>query len=191
MSLDAPINRIPGVEVFVSAVTEFLYGKSGPGCTPITSLPDPYRNALQCPQTATLVAYLHNARSIGLDMQDLLVHESPFYNPTTSASDDPQTLLAAVRKPWIPMHLQPTLPQILMQHHPWLDVLPFPALRARAIMLGSSTPQLFHPMELKKDIFTGIYCQRHCDRTGTGQPWDMGSWKATPWFLKKWRLLIG
>lgn len=29
------------------------------------------------------------------------------------------------------------------------------------------------------------------DATGSGAPWDLRSWEAAPWFMKKWWILIG
>ena len=45
------------------------------------------------------------------------------------------------------------------------------------------------------DIIRGGLVCRH-DRSkielgnGNGQPWDMRSWEAAPWFVKKWKILI-
>jgi hypothetical protein len=105
-------------------------------------------------------------------------------------ADDTASLLAIARKPWIPTHLQPTLAQILFPHYPYLDLLPFPIMRERAITFAS----MFNPMELKLDIFrNGLACYPHSrngDSFSSKQPWDIGSWEVKPWFLKKWRLLM-
>lgn len=178
----------PGFEETISSTLKFL---SDHHTRPSTPLPDPYRNTMTCSMTAMLLAFLANATCIGFSINDLRAHKSPFYNASASPSDDPHTLLDAARKPWIPIYLQPSLPQILYPHHPYLDLLPFPALRARAIMLGAAKPQLFCPMALKKDVFKeGLACLRD-DERGNRQPWDMASWKTAPWFASKWRLLLG
>ena len=191
---NAPFNQIPGAEEIIYSTARFVYGCQilpGPRAGSTNSLPDPYINAILCSLGATLLAYFHNARCIGLEHQDILINRSPFYKPNTTMADDTQALLAAARKPWIPLYLQPTLPQILFPHHPYLDLLPFPTLRARAITFGATSPQFFDWMELKKDVFRdGLYCFRDHDRGGSKQPWDVQSWEAAPWFSKKWRLLM-
>ena len=185
-------SKPPGLRDIISSTSKFLYGYRTPTTTHSTPtpLPNPYINSLNYTETAIILAMFHNARCVGLEIQDLM-HKSPFYRPNTTMVDDPQALLAAARKPWIPIHLQPTLPQILIPHHPYLDLLPFPALRDRIITLAATAPQLFHPMDLKKDILRGgLYCNRLCPQPGGRQPWDMRSWEVAPWFLRKWRLLI-
>ncbi len=181
-----------GVQDLISSVSKFMSRNLISTCFP-PSLPDPYIQTLQCPQTATLLAYFHNAVCIGMDLEYLLqIHKSPFHNKNATMSDNPQALLAAARKPWIPANLQPTLPQILIPHHPYLDLLPFPGLRSKAIMLAAMGPGMFDPMELKKDIFReGLFCFAGGSGEAGKQPWDTRSWEAAPWFLKKWRLLFG
>ncbi|RFU72637.1 quinate permease [Trichoderma arundinaceum] len=146
-----------------------------------------------CPQRSKLspfTAYMHIAILLGITLQDLTngKHSSPFYRATT-AEDDPQALLAAAAIPSLPAHLQPTLPQILFPHNSNLDLLPFPVLRARAITLAATTPQLVNPKELKMDILRdGLICwhSRSDNNNGIGQPWDIYSWEAASWFKKKW-----
>lgn len=177
-------NNIPGFQDLVSATTKFIY----PNLVS-SHFPDLYINLLDCSQTATLLAYFQNARCLGLEIQEILNHKSPFYRPDTTMTDDPQTLLAMARKPWIPINLQPTLPQILIPHHPYLDLLPFPTLRARAITLAATMPRLFDPMELKRDIFKeGLFCIYRGSQIQ--QPSDARNWQAAPWFVAKWKLLL-
>lgn len=140
------------------------------------------------------IAYMHIAILLGITLQDLVngKHSSPFYRQTTT-DDDPKALLAAAAIPSLPPHLQPTLPQILFPHNSNLDLLPFPVLRARAITLAATTPQLVNPKELKMDILRdGLICwySRNDGNYGIGQPWDIHSWKAASWFKKKWRMLF-
>jgi len=93
-------------------------------------------------------------------------------------------------QPILPAHLQPTLPQILFPHHAYLDLIPFPVLRARAITLAATRPQLFHPMDLKKDIMQDGLVHLSSEGNGNGKSWDMRYWKMEPLFLKKWRMLV-
>ncbi|OJJ50731.1 hypothetical protein ASPZODRAFT_253711 [Penicilliopsis zonata CBS 506.65] len=158
-----------------------------------TVLADPYLNTLQSSQTSFNLACLHNARSLGISIEEFYTFKcltlcSPFYR-RASPSDDPKTLLASVSDPGAPVHLQPTLAQVLFPHHPMFDLIPLPVLRERAITLAATSPGLFDPLDLKKDILRGgLVCWGGSG--GLGQPWDMRSWEAAPWFLHKWRLLV-
>jgi hypothetical protein len=175
----------------VSATIKFIRQHSIPTNFRLNSLllPDPYKNLLHCPQTSTLMACFQNALCIGMEIQDLLTHRSPFYRPNTTISDDAQTLLTIARKPWMPLNLQPTLPQILIPHHPYLDLIPFPGLRSRAITLATTMPRLFDPMELKMDLFRdGMFWLRQGN--GDSPPWEAKSWQIAPWFVAKWKLLL-
>lgn len=181
----------PAFRDLVSATIKFARQHALPTSFRLNSLilPNPYKNLLHCPQTRTLIAYFHNAQCMGMESQDLLNHRSPFYRPGTTMADDAQALLTVARKPWIPLHLQPTLPQILIPHHPYIDLIPFPGLRSRAITLAATMPQLFNPMELKLDIFKeGMFYLRQDD--WNKPPWDARSWQVAPWFVTKWKLLL-
>lgn len=153
---------------------------------------DPILNVLQFSRTSIFTASLHNARALGITIQQLMTigHYSPFYRPT-KMSDDPRVLLASARNPLYPAHLQPTLPQILYPHHAYLDLLPFPVLRARAITFGMGKSKLFEYADLKRDIVVngGMRCWR-AERGASGHAWDMRSWTVEPWFSDKWRMLL-
>jgi hypothetical protein len=164
-----------------------------------TYLADPYQNAILFSQVTILNICAQNANCLGMAPEDFISDNclslcSPFYRPV-SASDDPVTLLAAVSKPFTPTFLQPTLSQILFPHHPIFDLIPIPGFRERAIMLATTSPALLNSLELKQDIMCGgLVCwgtKHGSNHGGKGQPWDLRSWEAAPWFLKKWRLLVG
>ncbi|KKK23146.1 hypothetical protein P175DRAFT_0527168 [Aspergillus ochraceoroseus IBT 24754] len=163
----------------------------------VPQLPNPYTNRLHTTRTSLLTACMYNALSIGIRMQEFLNYNSmtvcsPFYRPAT-AGDDPKALLAAVSNPSIPIHLRPTLPQVLFPHHPFFDLIPIPVLRARAITLAATSPNLVNTFDLKKDIVEGgLVCWGAVDTANlaSGQPWDLRSWEAAPWFLQKWKLLL-
>ncbi|KAJ0416237.1 hypothetical protein BJY00DRAFT_317122 [Aspergillus carlsbadensis] len=173
-----------------------------------TLLSSPYKNTLQTPKTNLITACLSNASALGISIEEFFSYNcmslcSPFYRQTTSTSVDPQTLLSSVTSsyPAIPAHLRPTLPQILIPHHPLFDLVPIPVLRSRAIILSVTLPHLVDMIELKGDIVEGgLLCLGSgAGRDGanvlgggsvTGQPWEVGSWQIAPWFLKKWKLLL-
>lgn len=192
---DVHVAQIPGFRDIILSTSKFVReGSLSTTChsSSAVTLPDAYINLIQSPVTTTLLAFFHNACCLGIEIKDLLNHKSPFYSPDTTTTTDPQTLLAASRKPWMPTLLHPTLPQILIPHHPYIDLLPFPALRSRAITFAATTPQIFSSMDLKLDILRGgLYYHRSVNRHGCQQPWDIRSWKIESWFLTKWRLLVG
>ncbi|GKZ21816.1 hypothetical protein AbraCBS73388_007731 [Aspergillus brasiliensis] len=163
--------------------------------TSSTYVADPYKNCLQPPKTNLFSACLYNASTIGIGIEDFFSYNcmslcSPFYRPAAS-STDPQKLLSEVSTtyPLVPAHLRPTLPQILIPHHPLFDLIPIPIFRSRAIILSSAVPHLVNIFELKGDIVEGgLLCLG--SGSGSGQPWEVGSWEVAPWFFKKWKLLL-
>lgn len=169
-------------------------GRLQPPIDPL-ALPDMYMNFLWPSRTSLFTAGLQNAITLGITVQDLMTpkYRSPFYRPTSPA-DDPSTLVALASNLAFPLQLQPTLPQILFPHHAFLDLIPLPNFRARAISLGAAIPRLFNAIDLKIDV-VGNEGIRYIGVTNggcivNGDPWDVRSWKVEPWFLKKWRLLL-
>ncbi|KAF5009939.1 hypothetical protein FDECE_3881 [Fusarium decemcellulare] len=172
-------------------------------------LSDIYVNLFQLSPTTLCSALVENALSLGFDLSMFgncgPEFVSPFYEPNISSALDPKTLLqssttsiAAFSDSSIPIHLRPTLAQILIPHHISLDLIPLPFLRERAIMLSAAMPHIFNTWELKLDIYVhgGLTIWREgqskARRDSTSyQPWDMKSWEASPWFLKKWAMVIG
>ncbi|KIM94352.1 hypothetical protein OIDMADRAFT_149434 [Oidiodendron maius Zn] len=162
-----------------------------------TVLPDIHKNSLTLVRTSTLQAYLSNANAmmtIGLSIPALYDESatSPFYRPYISTSQDVEAILATYTSRVV-VHLKPTALQITSFHHPWLDLIPFPAIRERLLKLLSMTPPMIDVMEFKSDVFlkNGLFCWRASEKKGSGQPWDMRSWEAEPWFLRKWWMLMG
>ncbi|OBT66988.1 hypothetical protein VE03_04180 [Pseudogymnoascus sp. 23342-1-I1] len=197
--LDTTIDHGPSLEAL-------LYGTSlSQKLASATRLPSPRLNCIQFYQTTFLRATIHNARSMGfiVEEEDVTMSHclgsSPFYRPVTPA-DDPKQLLAAITRPSTPAHLRPTLAQVLYPHPAFMDLIPIPAFRARAITLAATKPQAFGLWDLKKDMVleeglvpwssTGSSSQSTQMRGRQGQPWDMRSWEAAPWFLRKWRMLV-
>lgn len=197
--LDTTIDHGPGLEAL-------LYGTSlSQKVASASRLPSPRLNCIQFRQTTFLRATIHNAQSMGFIVEeedDTMSHclgSSPYYRPVTPA-DDPRQLLAAITRPSTPAHLRPTLAQVLYPHPAFMDLIPIPAFRARAITLAATKPQAFGLWDLKKDMvleeglvpWSSIGSRSRSTRMsgGQGQPWDMRSWEAAPWFLRKWRMLV-
>ncbi|KAM5347363.1 hypothetical protein ACJ41O_010368 [Fusarium nematophilum] len=169
--------------------------------------PNVYANLLQFVPTTIFSAILHNALSLNFDLQRLADcgpdYMSPFYRPSASLSSDPaellqlSTTLDASFINGIPIHLRPTPAQILIPHHASLDLIPLPFLRDGAIMLSAAMPQNFNLWELKIDIYErgglAIWRQGQSARRAEDayQPWEMKSWEAAPWFLRKWAMVVG
>ncbi|GFF65127.1 hypothetical protein IFM62136_06196 [Aspergillus lentulus] len=127
--------------------------------------------------TLLLTACVYNAAALGISVDQFSSYNcmslcSPFYRPYTAMSADPSSLLAAatVTRPAIPVHLRPTLPQILFPHHPLFDLLPLPALRAKAITFAATAPSLLDAVEFKRDIVErgGIVCSSESVGGGSG-----------------------
>ncbi|KFY46545.1 hypothetical protein V495_02398 [Pseudogymnoascus sp. VKM F-4514 (FW-929)] len=193
--LDTTIGHGPGLEAL-------LHGTSlSQKIASASRLPSPRLNCIQFYQTTFLTATIHNARSMGFIVEEESVTmsqclgSSPFFRPVTPA-DDPKKLLAAITRPSTPAHLRPTLEQVLYPHPGFMDLIPIPAFRARAITLAAARPQAFDLWDLKKDMVLeeglvpwssiGGNPRSGRMRGGQGQPWDMRSWEAAPWFLRKW-----
>lgn len=159
------------------------------------NLADPYINKLNTLRTFFLTGTMYNAECLGMSVEQFFGLNctslgSPWYQEVQSAATDPKSLLADViaANPFIPTHLRPTLPQILIQHHPLFDLIPMADLRSRAIILSATLPHLVDMADLKMDIIDGgLVCK---PGAGSGQPWDLRSWEVSPWFWKKWKLLL-
>lgn len=173
----------------------FLSGLQALGSS--SSLPNAHKNTLTLVRTSTFQAYLTVATAAGIHIPDLYLDStpSPFYHANVTPTSVPNILTRYTSSP-LPSDLRPTAAQILYPHKPWLDLLPFPTLRERALTLSSSAPPMIDLQELKNDIFfnNGLFCwqvSREGRGKGSGHPWDKRSWEAEEWFLKKWWILIG
>ncbi|KAI9737928.1 MAG: hypothetical protein M1834_009298 [Cirrosporium novae-zelandiae] len=166
-------------------------------------LPDPYINHLRINTIALISAYESNAFHIGLTKTELCTDdsESPFYRSNLKDTPPTEKIITAVRKTFqsIKPDLRPLPVQITISHHPYLDILPFPELRHRAISLASTNPAAFDEDQFFWDVLAGgLICWGGCSPSrkesppaGEGVPWDIHSWEAEPWFLKKWRAVTG
>ncbi|KAJ5946536.1 hypothetical protein N7454_003375 [Penicillium verhagenii] len=148
-------------------------------------------NTLQTNYTRTLLALLQNANCLGFDINNIMNCDrrslSPFYSPI-APTDNPQSLVANKFNPSIPIHLQPTMAQILVPHHAALDLIPLPLLRDRAIMLSFSMPEVFDLWDLKLDIYVQHGIELKVD--GDTSPWDRKNWDMKPWFGRKWGMPV-
>lgn len=147
---------------------------------------------------ALISAQLLNMQVIGMT-PDMLWNEdskSLFYNTPrqagikNGASNDVRDLSA------IPLDLRPTTNQFLIPHHPYIDLIPWPTFRSNVLAAISLNPPTINEDDLCMDLANdGVRCWGNTRTSlhgrGEGSPWDSRSWEAAPWFLKKWRCLIG
>lgn len=161
------------------------------------SLPCVYTNHLRIKQFSTVAAIRVNAELLGITFEELTnpATESPFYsNAVMKRSSNlafPPKLLEL--KP----HLQPIDPQIQYSHHAWVDLIPCPIFRQRFIQLTTTNPPMINQHEFCLDVENnglvcwGSYIGEADEVSGAGAPWDIRSWEAQPWFLKKWWFVLG
>ncbi|KAH8684065.1 hypothetical protein BGZ61DRAFT_519676 [Ilyonectria robusta] len=135
-----------------------------------------------------LNAISHNAALLRFRFQGLCRPElvSPFY---LDARHLPNTAPTAAHT--CPEWLRPTVLQVAVRHHPWIDLIPFPRMRdniLRALAAG-----LLDNKELGFDILDVAVAN---DRRNTaslivwGEAWDPRGWEASVPFLQKWGWLL-
>ncbi|KAK4234741.1 hypothetical protein C8A03DRAFT_47002 [Achaetomium macrosporum] len=166
--------------------------------------PDPWMNNLRLEQLCIVEAMLRNCLAIGItqDMWCSADSISPFYRqiePSSSscgaAGDD--AIVRAVQGIFrtLKPDLRPCREQISAPHHPYIDILPFPTVRANLIKQGSAIDE----DEFFYDLLNGLICWggagagRHDDRigAGSGTPWESRSWEAKECFIQKWWSIVG
>ncbi|CBF86208.1 hypothetical protein AN2115.2 [Aspergillus nidulans FGSC A4] len=166
---------------------------------------DPYANNLRVDQHCTLTALFLVVEHVGLTMAEICADESPspFFR-IDSSSADPLTranVVAAVQKAFktkLKHDLRPSEEQITISHHPMIDIYPFPTLRNNLVTRQGEydEDEFFH------DTLAGLICwgsagvgQRDrnasAGKASTGAPWDLRSWEAQEWFVRKYWGLMG
>ena len=172
---------------------------------PSVTTADPYANNLRI-ETVCVTAALYNlGLYIGVTEETICADKSPspfFWSSVESADDMAKaSVVCTVQRMFktLKPDLRPSSEQITVDHHPYIDVLPFPTLRKNLITHQERIDEdgFFH------DVLTGLVCwggagigrkdrQNATGDASTGTPWDVRSWEAKVWFLKKyWNLLGG
>lgn len=172
-----------------------VFQNSGPD--PVNLLPDLRRNNFRLKQVMWVAACVANASHLGLTFADTSCDDanSPFFRHAVSEEVAKTTCQSSFKD--LKEHLRPLPMQLMHQHHPYIDVLPFPTFRERLIKLAyTDTPMideddLCHDLENDGIICWGSSLGGGSVATGSGAPWDIRSWEAQPWFLRKWWILIG
>lgn len=173
-------------------------------CGPSITAADPYANNLRI-ETVCITAALYTlGMCIGIT-EDMICADqslSPFFWSSAESGDDMfkagaictvQSLFKTLKP-----DLRPSGEQITVNHHPYIDILPFPTLRKNLITHQEEIDEdgFFH------DLLTGLVCwggagigrkdrQESTGYASTGTPWDVRSWEARVWFLKKYWTLLG
>lgn len=151
-------------------------------------------------QNYLFAAVMDNTAAIGCwDGPQAMFDEdniSPFNTDWIASKGSMQ--LSAIKSKFAatPKDLQPVDEQITIQHHVYLDVIPFPLFRKKALKALAQDPPLLDEDELCRDISNndGLVVW---GSLGNNQgmeacrPWDLRSWEPKPWFLRKYWFLVG
>lgn len=171
---------------------------------PSVTAADPYVNNLRIETVCVTAALYTLGMYVGITEEMICADKSlsPFFWSSAESADDmvKANAICTVQSIFktLKPDLRPSSEQITVNHHPYIDILPFPTLRKNLIT---------HQEEIDEDGFfydmlTGLVCwggagigrKDRQDSTGyvsTGTPWDVRSWEARVWFLKKYWTLLG
>ncbi|TAQ86326.1 hypothetical protein B7494_g5340 [Chlorociboria aeruginascens] len=164
---------------------------------PAKRLPDIHVNNISIKQFLFTAACVANAHALwpSIPITACDDQESPFFRE--SVSEEIAQMSCSRDFLHLKTHLRPCASQLIYTHHPYIDVLPFPTFRERVIKLACTESPIIDEDELCRDLENdGLICWGSThngtnEATGSGAPWDVRSWEAQPWFLKKWWILIG
>ncbi|OIW22421.1 hypothetical protein CONLIGDRAFT_638340 [Coniochaeta ligniaria NRRL 30616] len=147
----------------------------------------PYRNVLRIARFSYFAALFANFSCLGFNFSAFLDENS--VSPFCGRPDDDTNDVD------IPSSLRPLPSQRTISHHPYIDSLPFPSFRRRALAALSTDPPLLDEDDLCIDLMLkdGLVCWGSTGQNGSdhGTPWDSRSWEAKEWFLRKWWWLVG
>jgi hypothetical protein len=124
-------------------------------------------------------ALFDNTSSLGFTL-DWLQEDaiSPFYGSSVDSQ---------LKSSSVPVQLRPTELQQHVEHHPWIDLFPFPQMRDNILREGED----FDDSPLCHSLIDNQECLG--ERSGLivwGDPWNPSSWEATAEFLEKWPWVI-
>lgn len=90
----------------------------------------------------------------------------------------------------IPPSLECTALQRSIPHDPWIDMIPFPAMRDNVLLSGDEFDQDEFCLDASGGLFEGF------DETETrgiiiwGEPWSPSGWEVSEGFVKRWGFLL-
>lgn len=161
-----------------------LTSNNAPGA--IYPPPNPSIDGIFMSRQSQVEVVFYNCMKIGVSIEELMKKDcqSPWYSQWSVAGQSAMTLER------VPPDLIPTPAQMRYPHHPFIDTIPFPWFRERALILASMDPPAYNRQELKRDILRGGMVVWRSRRKEEGLPWDRRSWEVQPWFWEKWSWLI-
>ena len=195
----------PHVQIWTQGPDPFSYGKVRIlSFESSATAADPYTNNLRI-ETVCIIAALHNlGMHVGITEETLCADTSlsPFFRSSTESADDmvKANMICTAQRIFktLKPDLRPNSEQITVEHHPYIDILPFPTLRKNLIIHQEEIDgdEFFH------DMLTGLVCwggagigmkdrEASTGYASTGTPWDVRSWEARVWFLNKYWALLG
>ncbi|KAF4454586.1 hypothetical protein F53441_2929 [Fusarium austroafricanum] len=154
-------------------------------------IPDPYKNNLQIDIICIISAMLENCLSLGITRSMYCSDDatSLFYRAHADSDPMPEAIVTSVQRGSRALHfdLRPTRKQIVVKHHPFIDVIPFKDIRDNIIdnMNEMEEDEFFH------DALNHLTCWGGIAGAHTGTPWDSRSWEATEEFILKWSHIVG
>ncbi|KAH0598396.1 hypothetical protein MHUMG1_03694 [Metarhizium humberi] len=127
------------------------------------------------------------AQALGFN-NDWLTYEatSPFCTPGECA---PSLHAPPTRRPY---SMNPTLLQLKVEHHPWIDFFPCPRLRDNLLAALVPGREMLDEDHLCRDVVDGG-AGAGVDSAGLivwGTPWEPGGWEVTESFVEKWGWLL-
>ncbi|GAP83895.2 hypothetical protein SAMD00023353_0503150 [Rosellinia necatrix] len=128
-------------------------------------------------------ALLTNVDVLGLSAADM--HDDAL-SPFNVVAESVRVSSQHERLSQLPMGLRPTDLQRGTPHHPWIDLLPIPAMRDNIFRPGFDSfdeEQLCHDMR-------GAIPGQNPGVLVWGDPWDADSWEVTEEFVKSWGWVV-
>ncbi|KAK9452575.1 hypothetical protein V1511DRAFT_135273 [Dipodascopsis uninucleata] len=143
---------------------------------PVVEVP---RNYIVLPSITTLTALLTNAQVFGLRPENL-------QNKSLPSPFETNPIIAQALPPEV-RDLRPVELQYVYNHHPSVDVIPFPTMRTNIIKKMQQSPhgkKYLEEVGFWTDALSGgMLCWGKT-------PWSARSWELSPQFIVKWKELV-
>lgn len=159
-----------------------LFGSASPSPSPSSATPIdysfPYSYTLPVNELTLFRGFLRIAARLGCqnNLWDINAH-SPFSDPASSISHLPQT--------W-----QPTTAQILIPHHPILDLLPWPSVRENIIRVLTLPEEVRPPIAKSATALVQFVYDLKDNAEGIriwgGDTYDPASWEVGQLLFERW-----
>ncbi|KAH7329168.1 hypothetical protein B0I35DRAFT_473796 [Stachybotrys elegans] len=156
-------------------------------------LPDPLINNLLFNPQCVFMALKENCLHLGISNNDFCTDlgMSPFFRPEfeSASESDSKALLSLSRQSYtnVKFDLRPVEGQLVINHHPYIDVIPFRDLRRNLLRMLDEIDE----DDFFRDCLESWTCWGPSAGIPSGRPWDPRSWEASEAFLGKWSHVIG